>query len=389
MAPLFKFFNAEIKSFDDSKLIVEHFISTETPDRSNDVLDADGMILDGVPVVLKQHGFDPDIGSEPIAKPLSIQVGVNEKGVKGILVKTQYFDGSKLIPPDNTGQRLYQKAKERFMPYFSVRFRSVDSIPRGENGGLHFKKWLLLEYSQVSVPDNIEASVIKSLKEDEFNTIVDKRIDFGFKEVKKENKRGLVFDSDSETKFTLTDKDGKIIKCLFDSDCQMVTSSGEVTDDHKSLLKENKFLFIPIKTQLKSIAERVSTELPWEAMRILWFGMLGELSSSDGSEKAVKGIIKELVELLTPFALSFAQSGKQPIEIEKLIKEEVYQLITVEPQPVIKRISSSNKPAELKLRLKPVKKLNISQAAVKQLVSDAVKSQFTSSINELKGKITS
>lgn len=150
------FFTAEVKSYNDSDLTVTHFISTEHRDRSGDVMLADGMVLDGWPSVLKQHGFDPDTGGEPIAKCLDLKVGVNAEGNKGIVATTQYFDGSQLTPPDNTGRRLYEKAKGGFMPYWSIGFEFLEAEPlRG--GGRKAKKWVLYEYSQVGVPDNVEA----------------------------------------------------------------------------------------------------------------------------------------------------------------------------------------------------------------------------------------
>ena len=151
-----KFFPAEVKSFDDKTMTITHFISTEGVDRSGDVMHADGLTLDGTPSVLKQHGFDPDIGSEPIAKCLELKQGVNEKGDKGIIAKTKYFDGSKLTPPDNTGQRLYQKAKDNYMPFWSVAFIVDKATPRS-GGGRDVLKWLCVEYSQVGVPDNVDA----------------------------------------------------------------------------------------------------------------------------------------------------------------------------------------------------------------------------------------
>lgn len=152
-------FQSEIKSVDRDNLVIEHFISTETADRQKDVMVVDGMYMRGVPAVLKQHGFDPDTGAEPIAKPIEITSGKNGKGVRGIIAKTQYFDGSKLVPPDNTGRRLFEKAAQGFMPYWSIGYR-VDEYEQLPEGGRKVTKWELLEYSQVNVPANWEASTV-------------------------------------------------------------------------------------------------------------------------------------------------------------------------------------------------------------------------------------
>ena len=157
MAKMLKMFlPCEVKSFDDKALIVEHFISTETEDRSGDEVDPEGMVLEGTPSVLKQHGADPDVGSEPIARCLSLVVAKNENGARGIRARTQYYDGSALEPPDNTGRRLYEKAKGGFMPYWSIGFIPYVTEPK-QGGGRRIKRWSLVEYSQVGVPDNAEA----------------------------------------------------------------------------------------------------------------------------------------------------------------------------------------------------------------------------------------
>lgn len=152
-----KSFKAELLSFDDKALTLEHFISTETEDSGKDIMLADGMEKRGNVVVLFQHGLDPKFGNEPIAKVLDIRTGTNKKGAKGLIAKTQYFNGGSLTPPDNTGERLYLKAKTGVMPNWSIGFESLIETPTS-NGGRIVKKWLLHEYSQVAIGMNPEAT---------------------------------------------------------------------------------------------------------------------------------------------------------------------------------------------------------------------------------------
>lgn len=148
--------HCEIKSADDTNLILEHFISTATEDSGGDIMEPDGMVIRGKPVVLFQHGQDPVKGMEPIAKPVGLSVGVNEKGVKGIIARTQYF-------PDEQGKRLYKKAKEGYMPNWSIGYK-IDDFIATPKGGRHVKKWQLMEYSQVAVGMNSEATVEEDAK---------------------------------------------------------------------------------------------------------------------------------------------------------------------------------------------------------------------------------
>lgn len=153
----FKAFEGTLKAWDDTELIVEHFISTEDQDSSGDIMLADGMKIRGKPVVLFQHGLDIKFGNEPIAKVIDIRVG-EHNGKKGLIAKTKYFDGTKLTPPDNTGHRLYAKAKDGTMPNWSIGFNSIKEHP--VQGGRVVDEWELHEYSQVAVGMNSEATTL-------------------------------------------------------------------------------------------------------------------------------------------------------------------------------------------------------------------------------------
>jgi hypothetical protein len=157
MKTQFKTFPGALVGHDDTEMILEHFISTETQDSGGDVMLAAGMKLRGKPVVLFQHGLDPKFGNEPIARVIDIHVG-EHNGKKGLIAKTKYFDGSKLTPPDATGQRLYMKAKDGTMPNWSIGFNSIKEHP--VKGGRIVDEWELHEYSQVAVGMNAEATTL-------------------------------------------------------------------------------------------------------------------------------------------------------------------------------------------------------------------------------------
>jgi hypothetical protein len=159
MGTQYKQFPGKVKSWDDKALTIEHFISTETQDDGGDIMLADGMKVRGKPVVLFQHGLDPKFGNEPIAKVLDVRVGLHD-GKKGLIAKTQYYDGRHLTPPDSTGVRLYEKARDDIMPNWSIGYDSKKSEPT-KNGGRIVSEWELHEYSQVGVGMNSEACVIK------------------------------------------------------------------------------------------------------------------------------------------------------------------------------------------------------------------------------------
>lgn len=159
-----KIFAAEIKAHDKENLIVEHFISTETPDRGGDIVRASGMRVKGKPVVLLGHGRG-SMGSEPIAKPLSI-VREKYKGIPGIMARTQFF-------PDDTGKRLFEKTIGGFMPNWSIGFIPIKSMDIDGGMGRDIKEWDLLEYSLVGVPMNPEAQTMKGAEGDKETEKID------------------------------------------------------------------------------------------------------------------------------------------------------------------------------------------------------------------------
>ena len=149
-----KIFEAEVKESNEKDLTIVHFISTEKRDRGRDILYADGMKVEGRPVVLFQHGWS-NIGSEPIAKPLWIKKG-EFKNRKGIQAKTQFF-------PDELGQRLWKKTTEGYMPNWSVGWRPLRHEYITDKDGIevrHVYEWELLEYSLVAVPMQPDAQTL-------------------------------------------------------------------------------------------------------------------------------------------------------------------------------------------------------------------------------------
>ncbi len=264
---LYKTLASQIKSFDDQALIIEHFISTEDRDRGGDRMMADGCVIDGIPAVLFQHGVDMKFGAEPIAKPLSIVVG-NYDGKKGLIAKTQYF-------PDETGKRLYQKAKEGYMSSWSIGWEPIEAEP--ENGGRLVKKWFLYEYSQVNVPMNPGATTInKELDNIEFKHFINK----------KDNEQSSASQSSTAPAG------------------QPQTPAQGVSPESAPFSQS-----LPVSEQsgilTKSIAQRVNGRIPYDNMMTCIYAFTDELFNIEPSKKAVMGVIQELTDMITPYALQF------------------------------------------------------------------------------------
>ena len=149
----YKNFAAHVKGYDDTELWIDHFVSVEVEDRGGDTLHADGLRIFGRPTTLFAHGKDPVIGQEAIARPLWIKPSIF-KGYKGIAARTKFYDGSHLTPPDNTGRRLYEKARDAYLPNWSVGFIPIKWTETNGGRGRDITEWELLEYSMVPVGMN-------------------------------------------------------------------------------------------------------------------------------------------------------------------------------------------------------------------------------------------
>jgi hypothetical protein len=297
-----KFFRTKVLSSDDASLIVEHFISTDCVDRSGDVMDPEGMRLDGTPSVLKQHGKDPDTGGEPIAKCLSIRIGVDPDGHKGLIARTQYYDGSQLTPPDNTGRRLFEKAKGGFMPYWSIGFYPEKSTPN-THGGRNITVWPLYEYSQVGVPDNVTAKALETMTLEQFNSL----------------------------------GSGSVLQCTIEKAAEPPAPAVVMTTETPVVLPatvEPVVIELPTILDVKSLTERVATQVPYQAISTIFYAFCDELFMNTKDEKTCRRLVKEFAGLIEPHAVAIALelAALTPAD-GKAYREKAQALLTPAPTP--------------------------------------------------------
>lgn len=137
----------ELRGINENSRTIEHIITTATPDRDGDIIEADGWDLTEFrenPVVLFGHRHD----EEPIAR--NIEIKAIENGLQAV---TQF-------PPEGIHERadrLFELNKLGFIRSWSVGFLPIEAGPREDDKGIHFRKQKLLEYSNVPIPANTEA----------------------------------------------------------------------------------------------------------------------------------------------------------------------------------------------------------------------------------------
>ena len=148
-------FISEIKSIDEKEFTMTAAISTDTIDRSREVLDPEGVDLTNYkknPVVLWAH----DYSKLPIGKALWVK-----RDGKTILSKMKFAS-------TDFAQEVFQLYKEGILKAFSVGFipkqteyakydPDEDQEKSKKKPRATYKKWELLEYSAVPVPANPDA----------------------------------------------------------------------------------------------------------------------------------------------------------------------------------------------------------------------------------------
>jgi uncharacterized protein len=218
-------FSSEIKGIDDKEGTLTAYISTDTRDRMDEVLDPEGMDMTNYkknPVVLWAH----DYSQPPIGKAL----WVKRDGV-GIISKVKFASTA-------FAQEIFQLYKEGFLKAFSVGF-----IPKDTKEGdgekqprCRFTKWELLEYSAVPVPANPDALALAIQK----GILKTESI---IKSMTPETKEEVLFDSTKE-ETVIEKKDESIIE-------ETPKDHSETLDE---LMAENKLL----KEQIEGFKKDVS-----------------------------------------------------------------------------------------------------------------------------------
>ena len=136
---------SEVKAVNSATREVAHLITTGSVDRAGDVVEPGGADVGNYmknPVVLRDHSYKSE---DIIGKATSVEITKD-----GIWARTQFLDS-------DVGRDAYNLVAEGIGGW-SIGFRPVeyDSIKddKGKTKGFRFKKWELLEYSQVAIPMN-------------------------------------------------------------------------------------------------------------------------------------------------------------------------------------------------------------------------------------------
>lgn len=205
---------------EDRSLVVK--ISTNTEDRSKDIMQPTGVMLDNYmknPVVAAFHRYDqPAIGT-------ASDIQVDETGISAKVT----FAKQGVYGLADTLFELYKAGIQRGW--------SIGFIPEEwkekQGGGYEFTKWQLLEFSAVVVPDNPDALTMAKNK-----GIDMKLIEEEMEKMKEKPVKTMEVDS-KENKITFNMTDGS--KKTFEADVELMAHFKELHEAY-AMVKEGRVL---------------------------------------------------------------------------------------------------------------------------------------------------
>lgn len=141
----------EIKSVNDDERIIEGIASTPTPDRQGDIIEPKGAQFTLPIPFLWQHDTKQPIGSVTVAKV----------SADGIAIKAKFATVSE---PGKLKDRLdeaWQSVKAGLVRGLSIGWSPIEAAYNKDTGGLHVLTWIWGELSAVTIPANVEATILK------------------------------------------------------------------------------------------------------------------------------------------------------------------------------------------------------------------------------------
>lgn len=151
------FSTLRIKSTQEDQRTFHGIASTPSTDRDGDVMEPAGAEFTLPLPLLWQHDMKAPIGHVTHATVTA----------KGIEVRAQI---ARVDEPGRLKDRLdevWQSVKYGLVRGLSIGFKGVDAVPIKGGRGLHYKRWSWLELSTVTLPSNVQASILSVKAMDE------------------------------------------------------------------------------------------------------------------------------------------------------------------------------------------------------------------------------
>jgi HK97 family phage major capsid protein/HK97 family phage prohead protease len=143
----------EVKRIDVATREIEGIATTPTADRGGDVIDPTGASFTLPMPLLWQHDHRCPVG-EVIAAHVD---------AAGIRVTARFAQVEEPGALRDTLDHAWQSVKARLVRGLSIGFKPLEAEPRNPrnpSSGLHIKRWLWAELSAVTIPMNVEATIL-------------------------------------------------------------------------------------------------------------------------------------------------------------------------------------------------------------------------------------
>ena len=137
-----------VKSIDSEKRIIKGIASTITPDRSNDIVEANGMMFELPFPFLWQHDHSKPIGNVVAAK----------RSNQGLEIEVQIAKIKEAGTLKDQVDHAWNAIKEGLVRGLSIGFRALDYDIR-QGGGIHYTATEIFEVSAVTIPCNTQATI--------------------------------------------------------------------------------------------------------------------------------------------------------------------------------------------------------------------------------------
>jgi HK97 family phage major capsid protein/HK97 family phage prohead protease len=141
----------EVKAIDDDERVIEGIASTPSADRIGDVMEPKGAKFTLPLPLLWQHDQQQPIG----------EVFDSKVSGDGIRIKARF---AKLTEPGRLKDRLdeaWQSVRAKLVRGLSIGWTPIEAAFNKETGGLHVLEWHWAELSVVTIPMNVEATILK------------------------------------------------------------------------------------------------------------------------------------------------------------------------------------------------------------------------------------
>lgn len=141
----------EIKAINEDERIIDGWASTPTPDRAGDIMEPKGAQFSLPLPFLWQHDQDQPIGDV-------FDATVTKDGIR---IKARIASIDTPGPLKDRLDEAWLTIKSKLVRGLSIGFKPIEAAFNEKTGGYHVLSWMWAELSAVTIPQNVEATILR------------------------------------------------------------------------------------------------------------------------------------------------------------------------------------------------------------------------------------